>query len=297
MEGPVLRVASPAKINIGLRILGKRPDGYHTIESIFQMLDLCDWLSFRPNADGLIHLTCTASDLPSDERNLVVHAAHKLRQTMHVRQGIHITLEKQIPIAAGLGGGSSNAATTLLSLNQLWGLNCPIASLHALAAQLGSDVPFFLNGPTALVEGRGEALSAIPPPASLAGVLVNPRFGISAGWAYAQFLGPSLATDHTMGTIQQALRTQDLELLATAVVNDLEPGVVAAYPVIHEMQSALRAVGAITTFMSGSGPTVCGLFHASADVVQAATKLASYQEWMVTPCTMLSQRPLPELQG
>jgi 4-diphosphocytidyl-2-C-methyl-D-erythritol kinase len=296
MEGHGVRMASPAKINLGLRILGKRPDGYHAIESIFQMLDLCDWLSFRPNAEGLIHLTCPASDLPTDERNLVVRAAHLLRQTTHVRQGVHITLENRIPIAAGLGGGSSNAATTLLSLNRLWGLNCPIATLHMLAAQLGSDVPFFLNGPTALVEGRGEVLSPLPPPAPWAGVLVNPRFGIPAGWAYAQFVGPSSATDHTMGTIQQALRTQDLELLAAAVVNDLEPGVGAVYPVIHAMQSALRAMGA-ATFMSGSGPTVCGLFHASADVVNALAALARHREWTVTPCAMLSQRPLPELQG
>jgi 4-diphosphocytidyl-2-C-methyl-D-erythritol kinase len=293
----MIRVASPAKINIGLRILGKRPDGYHAIESIVQMVDLCDWLSFRPGADDRIHLTCPAADLPTDERNLVVRAAHLLQQTMRVRHGVHITLEKHIPIAAGLGGGSSNAAATLLSLNQLWGLNCPLPTLHRLAAQLGSDVPFFLNGPTARIEGRGEILSPMPPPPPLLGVLVNPRFGISAGWAYGQYTGPSLATDHTMGIIQQALCKQDLELLATAVVNDLEPGVVAAYPVIHEMQHELRTAGAVTAFMSGSGPTVCGLFHASAEVMNALSTLARHQEWLVTPCAMLSQRPLPELQG
>jgi 4-diphosphocytidyl-2-C-methyl-D-erythritol kinase len=293
----MIRVASPAKINIGLRIIGKRPDGYHAIESIFQMLNLCDWLSFRPNDDGFIHLTCQASDLPTDDRNIVVRAARMLQEVMDVRQGAHITLEKRIPIAAGLGGGSSNAATTLVSLNHLWGLNRPIATLHTLATQLGSDVPFFLNGPTALVEGRGEVLSPIPPPAPLVGVLVNPQFGISAGWAYAQFSGQSLATEHTIGAIQQALRRQDLPLLASTIVNDLEPGVVAAYPVIYEMQSTLRALGAIVTFMSGSGPTVCGLFSAPADVVQAISALASHQEWVVTPCATLSQRLLPELQG
>lgn len=297
MERPTMRVASPAKINIGLRIIGKRPDGYHAIESIFQMLNLYDWLSFRPNDEGSIHLTCDASDLPTDERNLVVRAARMLQEAMKVRQGAYITLEKHIPIAAGLGGGSSNAATTLVSLNHLWGLNRPIAILQKLAAQLGSDVPFFLNGPTALVEGRGEALSPIPPPAPLAGVLVNPQFAVSAGWAYAQFSGQSRATEHTISTIQQALRRRDLPLLATTIVNDLEPGVAATYPVIPEMQSVLRALGAIATFMSGSGPTVCGLFSTPADVIQAITALAHHQEWIATPCATLSQRCLPELQG
>jgi 4-diphosphocytidyl-2-C-methyl-D-erythritol kinase len=290
MEVSAGRFASPAKINLGLRILGKRPDGYHAIETILLMLDLCDWLSFRANDLGTIALTCSPPTLPTDERNLIMRAARSLQQAKHVSQGVTITLEKHIPIAAGLGGGSSNAGTALLALNHAWGLHCPMPVLHHLAAQLGSDVPFFLNGPTALAAGRGEVLSPIPSP-PLTGVLVNPGFGVSAGWAYGQFGGRSLATDRTMAIIRRALQDQDLSLLAAAIVNDLEPGVAAAYPVIREMQAALRTVGAVATFLSGSGPTVCGVFSHATGVQQAIARLARRPEWIAIPFATRSKSP------
>ncbi len=291
------RFASPAKINFGLRILGKRPDGYHAVETILQMIDLCDWLTFRGNDAGSIALTCSPPTLPTDERNLIMRAARSLQQARHTCQGVAVTLEKHIPIAAGLGGGSSNAATTLLALNHVWELNCPASVLHHLATQLGSDVPFFLNGATALAAGRGEVLSLIPSPPPLTGVLVNPGFGISAGWAYGQFHGRSLATDETMAVIRHALQDHDLRLLGDATVNDLEAGVAAAYPVVGEMQAALRAVGAIATFLSGSGPTVCGLFPNAASVQQAVARLASRPEWITIPFVTLAKSPHTERQG
>jgi 4-diphosphocytidyl-2-C-methyl-D-erythritol kinase len=291
------RFASPAKVNFGLRILGKRPDGYHAIQTILQMLDLCDWLSFRTHDEGSIRLTCMPSTLPTDDRNLIVRAATLLQQTMQVRQGVEVTLEKHIPIAAGLGGGSSNAATTLLALNCLWKLNCPPTTLQRLAAQLGSDVPFFLNGPTALAEGRGELLSAVSPPAPLTGVLVNLGFGISAGWAYAHFNGQSSATDSTMSSILQALRNRDLTLLADVLVNDLEPGVETVFPMIRQAQGALRAAGALVTFMAGSGPTVGGLFPPAIDLQAAVTSLHRHPTWTIIPFATLSKSAHPELQG
>ncbi|HSF33237.1 MAG TPA: 4-(cytidine 5'-diphospho)-2-C-methyl-D-erythritol kinase [Candidatus Tectomicrobia bacterium] len=291
------RFASPAKVNFGLRILGKRLDGYHAIQTIFQMLDLCDWLSFRTHDAAIIRLTCIPSTLAADDSNLVVRAAKLLQQAMRVRQGVEITLEKHIPIAAGLGGGSSNAATTLLVLNSLWKLNCPMTTLQGLAAQLGSDVPFFLNGPTALAGGRGEALSPISPPPLLTGVLVNPGFGVSAGWAYEQFNGQSSATDLTMSSVLQALWHRDLSLLADVMVNDLEPGVAAVYPVIRQARRALGAVGALATFMSGSGPTVGGLFPPTVDLQAAMTSLRSRSPWTVVRFATLSQSFHPELRG
>jgi 4-diphosphocytidyl-2-C-methyl-D-erythritol kinase len=291
------RFASPAKVNFGLRILGRRPDGYHAIQTIFQMLDLCDWLSFRAHRGGIIRLTCIPPTLPADDGNLVVRAAKLLQQTMQVRQGVEITLEKHIPIAAGLGGGSSNAATTLLVLNDVWQLHCPKTTLHRLAAQLGSDVPFFLDGPTALACGRGEVLTPVSSPPPLTGVLVNPGFGVSAGWAYGQFNGQSSATDLTMSSILQALRNRDLTLLADVMVNDLEPGVATVYPVIRQAHEALRAVGALATFMSGSGPTVGGIFPAAVDLRAAMTSLRRRSAWAVIPFATLSQSFHPELQG
>lgn len=297
MEPSPHRFASPAKVNLGLRILGKRPDGYHAIQTVLQMLDLCDWLTFRANAEGTIRLTCHPSTLPTDDRNLIVRAAKFLQHTMHVRQGVDIVLDKHIPIAAGLGGGSSNAAVTLLALNHVWKLHATKAILPRLAAQLGSDVPFFLDGPTAVAEGRGEVLASVPSPAPLMGVLVNPGFGVSAGWAYRQFSGPSRATELMIPSILQALRARNLTALAEVMVNDLEPGVTSAYPIIRQLHEALRAVGALVTFLSGSGPTVGGLFPPSADLQVAMTLLRRRSTWTVIPFSTLSQSPYPELQG
>ncbi len=289
--------AAPAKVNFGLRILGKRPDGYHAIQTILQMLNLCDWLTFHPNDAGTIRLTCIPSVLPTDGGNLIVRTARLLQQTFQVQQGVDITLDKRIPIAAGLGGGSSDAATTLLVLNRVWQLHCPQATLHHLAAQLGSDVPFFLNGPTALASGRGEVLSPLSPPPPLTGVLVNPGVGVSAGWAYGQFNGQSSATDLTMSSILRALENHDLTLLADVMVNDLQPGVATVHPVIRQAQDALCAAGALVTFMSGSGPTVGGIFPPAIDLQVVVASLRRYSTWAVIPFTTLSQSFHPELRG
>ena len=288
--------AAPAKVNFGLRILGKRPDGYHAVQTILQMLNLCDWLTFCANETGVIRLICRPSTLPTDDGNLVVRAAKLLQQTCHVRQGVEITLDKRIPIAAGLGGGSSDAAITLLVLNHLWRLQRPQATLHHLSAQLGSDVPFFLGGPTALAAGRGEVLSPTSPPSSLSGVLVNPGFGVSAGWAYRQFNGQSSATDLTIPSILQALGDGDLAALAAVMVNDLQPGVAMAYPIIRQAREALRAVGAPVTFMTGSGPTVGGIFPLAVDLQAVVASLRRYSAWTVIPFTTLSEPFHPELR-
>jgi 4-diphosphocytidyl-2-C-methyl-D-erythritol kinase len=288
--------AAPAKANFGLRILGRRPDGYHAIQTILQMLDLCDWLTFSPTDTATIQLTCVPPVLPTDDSNLVIRAAKLLQQTFQVQQGVEITLDKRIPIAAGLGGGSSDAATTLLGLNHVWRLHCSHASLYRLAAQLGSDVPFFLDGPTALASGRGEILSPVPSPPPLTGILLNPGFGVPAGWAYAQFDGRSSATDATMPGILQALDGRDLPWLAKVVVNDLEPGVVSTYPVIRQLREALGAVGALVTFMSGSGPTVGGILPPTVDLSTAVASLRSDSGWAVIPFTTLSESVHPALR-
>jgi 4-diphosphocytidyl-2-C-methyl-D-erythritol kinase len=297
MHSSYSRFAAPAKVNFGLRILGKRPDGYHAIQTILQMLDLCDWLTFGANDTGTIRLTCPSSELPTDDRNLVVRAAKLLRQTFQVRQGVEITLDKRIPIASGLGGGSSDAATTLLVLNRVWQLHCSQVTLHHLAAQLGSDVPFFLDGPTACACGRGEVLSPISPPPPLTGMLVNPGFGVSAGWAYGQFNGQSSATDLTLPNILQALENRNLTFLADVVVNDLQPGVTMAYPVIREVQETLDAAGASVTFMSGSGPTVGGIFPPAVDLPAAVALLRQRSAWAVIPFRTLTASFHPELRG
>ena len=297
MNSSLDQFAAPAKLNFGLRILGKRSDGYHAIQTILQMLDLCDWLTFCGNDAGTIRLTSVSEELPTDDSNLIVRAAKLLQQTFQVRHGVEITIDKRIPIAAGLGGGSSDAATTLLVLDRMWELHCSQATLHHLATQLGSDVPFFLNGPTAVACGRGEANTPVPPPSPLRGVLVNPGFGVAAGWAYGQFNGQSSATDLTIPSILQGLATSDLPLLADALVNDLEPGVATVYPVIHQAQGALCSMGAVVTFMSGSGPTVGGIFPPGVDLPSVVASLRQRSAWVVIPFRTLSESCHPELQG
>jgi 4-diphosphocytidyl-2-C-methyl-D-erythritol kinase len=161
---------------------------------------------------------------------------------------------------------------------------------------LGSDVPFFLKGPTALACGRGEVLAPISSPPPLAGILVNPGFGVSAGWAYGQFNGQSLATDLTIPSILQALDKQDLTWLADVMVNDLQPGVAMAYPVIRQAQQALCSVGASVTFMSGSGPTVGGIFPPAVNLSSAVAALRRHSAWAVIPYTTLSESFHPELR-
>ena len=297
MDFPRCCVLSPAKVNLGLRILGSRSDGYHAIQTVLQMLDLCDRLTFCATREARIILSCNTPTLPTDDGNLVVRAAKLLQHRMRVSMGANITLEKSIPMAAGLGGGSSNAAITLLALNRVWQLNCPPTVLHTLATELGSDVPFFLSSPTAVAEGRGEVLSALPPPPALQGILLNPGFGVSAGWAYRQFNGRSSATDATIPEVWRAFNGHDFAALAAAMVNDLEPGVTAVYPIIREMQEVLRAVGAQVTFMSGSGPTVGGFFGSSATLTDALTVLRTHAAWMALPFSTLSESLNPELQG
>jgi 4-diphosphocytidyl-2-C-methyl-D-erythritol kinase len=162
---------------------------------------------------------------------------------------------------------------------------------------LGSDVPFFLTGPTALAEGRGEILSPLSPPPPLSGILINPGFGVPTGWAYSQFTGQSSATDLTISAVLHALKQQDLALLGEVMVNDLEPGVAEAYPVIGEMQATLRSLGAPATFMSGSGPTVGGLFTSHVILEEALAILRRQSAWTILPFSTLSARLYPELQG
>jgi 4-diphosphocytidyl-2-C-methyl-D-erythritol kinase len=184
----------------------------------------------------------------------------------------------------------------LLALNHVWRLHRPRVALHSLAAQLGSDVPFFLEGPTAYAYGRGEELSRVTSPPSLTGILVNPGFGVSASWAYGQFSGQSSATDLMLPNLLQALANRDLARIGEFMVNDLQAGVAKAYPVICQAQAALRTVGASVTFMSGSGPTIVGIFSPAVDLSSAVASLCRHSGWTVIPFTTRSESPHPELR-
>ncbi|HUB87600.1 MAG TPA: 4-(cytidine 5'-diphospho)-2-C-methyl-D-erythritol kinase, partial [Verrucomicrobiae bacterium] len=177
---------SPCKVNLSLNILGKRPDGFHELETVMQPVNLCDELVFERGGDE-IQLSCSDKKLPADSRNLIFRAAENFRVAAKVSGGVKIHLEKKIPLAAGLGGGSGNAATTLLALNELFERPLPLEKLYELAAALGSDVPFFLQDKPALATGRGEKIQPLEKFPALDGkafLLIHPGFGISTPWAY-----------------------------------------------------------------------------------------------------------------
>ncbi len=249
---------SPAKINLYLRIVGQRPDGYHELETVMLPLDFGDEMTFEPREAG-IELVCDDPRLPVDETNLVVRAAKLLGAS-----GAKITLKKRTPLAAGLGGGSSNAATTLLAL----GRNESPARLHELAARLGSDINFFLAGGAALCRGRGEIVEPIECRLSAAILLVNPGFGISTKWAYERWAAGRArkgaaaltASAPPVSLLVRALAEDDLCGVSRSLYNSLEAASLEKFPVLQLLKEAMRAGGAAGALMSGSGATVFGLF-------------------------------------
>jgi 4-diphosphocytidyl-2-C-methyl-D-erythritol kinase len=282
----MLRLRAPAKLNLYLRVLGKRPDGFHEIETLFERIDLADELTCEP-AQRLA-LTCTdlsavaggtgqaGPALSCGEDNLVLKAARLLQRAAGTRQGARLHLLKRIPVAAGLGGGSSDAAAALLGLNQLWGLGLPRVRLGALAAELGSDVPFFLTEAAfAIGRGRGEVcepLADIPP---LAHVLVVPAERLSTREIYGGARLRLTAGGPSITMVAHALRNgPDMAGLAHGLRNDLEPEAIRRCPVIETILACLRDLGCAAARMSGSGSSVFGLCSDAAHAKQIARRLS-----------------------
>jgi 4-diphosphocytidyl-2-C-methyl-D-erythritol kinase len=314
-----LRLSAPAKVNLVLRILGKRADGYHELETLFERIDLADELTFQIRPSGLA-LTCDNPALSCGEDNLVLKAARLLQHTFQMTQGASIHLTKRIPIAAGLGGGSSDAATTLMGLSRLWELEIPTEQLHALAAHLGSDVPFFLlQQPFAIGKGRGERLEPLPEPyPTLWHVVVTPPVTLSTPEVYAGFdakksaltppqplesstpqdirrsVGPAEAEEKlgqgltggasSISMCVHALRSGPaIAGLAKGSWNDLEPEAIRRCPVIHDIRILLRKGGCVAAITSGSGPSVVGLCHDAAAANAAAEWIRAHgnPDWFV----------------
>jgi 4-diphosphocytidyl-2-C-methyl-D-erythritol kinase len=272
---------SHCKVNLLLNILGKRPDGFHELETLFHPVALEDELRFETGGEE-ISLTCSDRSLPTDGRNLVHKAAQLFFQSSGLRPAVRIHLEKEIPHAAGLGGGSGNAATALLGLNQVFGAPLGPIRLQTLAAELGSDVPFFLQARPALGIGRGEQVEALEPFSCLDPVwivLVRPPFGISTPWAYeelARFPGLRNGQPGRAVALAQALREGHLEaLIHGGLFNSLEGPALEKHPLLALFQDFFRKTGSLGTLMSGSGSTTFALF---ADEVSARGSLERFGE-------------------
>jgi len=255
---------SPGKVNLLLNILGRRADGFHTLETIMQPVAVCDELEFTRTGQT-VRLTCNLPGLPTDAGNLVHRAATAFLAAASIHEGVKIHLTKKLPIAAGMGGGSGNAAVTLLALNELFGTPLDAAQLHAIAASLGSDIPFFLQDKPALATGRGELvtpLDSFPVFRGVFIVLIHPGFGISTAWAYRELAKFPAALNGQPGRAEKllaALQAGDLALAAGEFYNSLEAPALRKHPILALYQEFLRAHGAAAALMSGSGSTTFAL--------------------------------------
>lgn len=260
-----LTKTSPCKVNLILNILGRRADCFHELETVMQPVNVCDEIRLARDGAG-VQLTCSRAELPADSRNLVFRAATAFLQEAKITDGVRLHLEKHIPLAAGLGGGSGNAATTLLGLNELFGKPLGPAQLHTLAAALGSDVPFFLQSKPALATGRGEkveSLEVFPCLRGAAILLIHPGFGISTAWAYKELARFPAALNGTPGRARKliaALRGPDLGAAGQEFYNSLEAPALDKFPVLALVQEFLRDRGAEVALMSGSGSTTFAIF-------------------------------------
>lgn len=275
----MINIRTPAKINLCLHVLNKRDDGYHNIISLMQCVSIFDTLLIEPSEK--IELE-SSMDVPA-EQNLVYRAAMLLREQTGSKMGARIRLDKEIPSGAGLGGGSSDAAAAICSLNKLWKTGLDINELKALGALLGSDVPFFIQGPLAIAEGRGEKLSSISPAVSFPVVLVKPDVSVPTPWAYSMLRRSGELTNQgskidNIKLIYQAIRQGDYTLFSSLASNDFEDAVMDHFPVINEIKGLLKEQGACASLMSGSGSSVFGIFRNSS-VAEAAASALSDRFW------------------
>lgn len=275
-----LVLSAAAKVNLALEVLGKRADGYHELATVMQAVDLSDRVVLEEAEP--VEVRVVAGDVPSDGTNLAARAAVALRTAAAIEAGVRITLDKRIPVAAGLGGGSSDAAAVLVGLNRLWRLRWPLERLAELGTTLGMDVPFFLRGGAALATGRGDQVSPVQG-AAVALVLVNPRFPVSTAETYGR-VTPAMYTDgRWAGAAVQALATRRASRVAASLYNGLEAAVAGGYPQIGRMKAALLAAGALGAAMSGSGPTVFGVARSYEHARQIRARVArgSWECWAV----------------
>ena len=274
-KGPNQPVVLPsyAKINLGLSVCSKRPDGYHEIRTIFQQIDLADRLTFTLQKQG-ITLSCDAPNVPTDESNLCIRAARLLQmRTGRTEKGVHIHLSKAIPPGGGLGGGSSNAAVTLAALNHLWDLGLPIETLLDLARELGADVPFFLLGGTALASGIGDQLETLDLWEQPWVVVTCPSLHISTAWAYSA-LKIGLTKKGECGKFQGFLEARPrLSAWSEWLENDFEKVVLPAFPKLMDLRGELLEQGAEMASLSGSGACLFGLFAEQTRAQKAAQKV------------------------
>lgn len=281
MSLPSIELLSPAKVNLRLEVLRRRGDGYHEIRTILQRISLSDRLSISLKREKGISVITDSPRLPVDEGNLAYRAASSLLEEAEARVGVEVHIQKRIPISSGLGGGSSNAASTLMGLNRILKLNFSKGRLMEIGARIGADIPFFMLERTAMATGIGEKLEPLEIRPSIWLVLVNPGWEVSTRWAYE---GLNFKLTKRPIHIKLPPFFSDIGQVAHILHNDLESVTIPAYPEIDGMKAELLSQGAMGSLMTGSGPTVFGLFPHNNEAESAYRKLnAKYGErrWTV----------------
>lgn len=274
MEGPIVKISAPAKVNLFLKVVGKRPDGYHELVSVMQALELSDEIEVSRLTSG-IEVSCGRQGVPEGGGNIAYRAAEALLGAAGVSGGVSIHIKKNIPVAAGMGGGSSDAAAVLKAVGLLYGIGPPDARMRELALALGADVPFFLSWPCSKAEGVGERLTELAPPGETWMVVINPGFEVPTRWVYENlnFRLTNIVNNITLPAFTgRAGKEGDAGLMASYLYNDLERVTADRHPLIREIKFRLTEKGALGALMSGSGPTVFGIFpdrHAAALAAEA----------------------------
>ena len=248
-----------AKINLGLDVTGKRDDGYHLVRMIMQNIDIYDTLTFKDNESGDITLSCSKEGIPTDGKNLICKVAMQLKAEYNVSRGADIHLDKVIPAAAGMAGGSTDAAATYRALNELWNLGMSEDDMCRLAVKLGADIPYCIVGGTALSEGIGEVLTPLKDMADCSIVIAKPGIDVSTGWVYTELDNSKEVQHPDIDAIRKTIESGDIPGMCGLIDNVLEPVTTSKYPVIKEIEKVLEENGAVGAFMTGSGPTVFAL--------------------------------------
>lgn len=279
----LITVEGNAKINLTLDILGKRPDGYHEVSMVMQSVSLHDTVKLTKIPKG-IELTLNVPGLEADERNLAWRAAALLLRERQVEGGVRIELVKRIPVAAGLAGGSADAAAVLRGVNELYGLGLTLPELCSYGAKLGSDIPFCIMGGTMLATGRGEVLKELEPVPEFWVVLAKPKISVSTAWAYQNYDEQGAEAHPDNAAICEKIKAQDRKGIASLLCNVLESVTIKQYPVIAQYKGWMLEKSALASMMSGSGPTVFGLFADEKAASEAAAYLRSQTDADIFVC-------------
>lgn len=249
---------APAKINLGLDVVARREDGFHDLAMVMVNVDLSDYITVRPREDGQIVLECLAGKIPLNGKNHVYKAVQALRRHAGVEQGVTIKIEKNIPVSAGMAGGSSDAAATLRALNQLWQLDLSLEELAEIGLAVGSDVPYCIHGGCAYVTGRGEHVEAISAAPKKWLVIVKPHLGVSTGTVFKE-VDIDTIRHVDVWNLRQAIEQGDYQAMLDYMGNSLEDITIARRPEIQKIKDCLKSAGADIALMSGSGPSVFAL--------------------------------------